>query len=193
MLETLKKYEITNIRYDHFGEILYRIRALRDFGDVKAGQLGGYIQAERNLAHEGNCWIYNALVYHDAVVKGNAKAKGGWIWNRAVLRQEAIADDGCFISCDAECFGQATIKDTAHISEFAKVFDKCLVRQQGSVSGRAVCHGRSEIYGYGRASGTSELTGTFKLRGSGKLFEGVHEKGVVETWSPFTSDVTLHG
>ena len=62
--------------------------------------------------------------YHDAVVKGNAKAKGGWIWNRAVLRQEAIADDGCFISCDAECFGQATIKDTAHISEFAKVFDK---------------------------------------------------------------------
>ena len=38
---------------------LYRIRALRDFGGVKEGDLGGYVQSESNLSHDGDCWIYD--------------------------------------------------------------------------------------------------------------------------------------
>ena len=42
---------------------LKRIRALRDFGDVKKGDLGGYIQDSSLLDHAGECWIYdNACV-----------------------------------------------------------------------------------------------------------------------------------
>ena len=193
MLDTSKKYEITNIKYQHFAETLYRIRAVRSFADVKVGQLGGFIQRATNLAHEDNCWIYEGLVYHDAVIKGNAKVKGAWVWNRAVLRQEAVAEGECFISCDVECFGQALIKDSACCSGFAKIFDKCVVRERGSVSGHAICHGKSEVYGYGRASGAAELKGTFKLRGNGRVYEDVHEKGVIESWSPFTSDISIHG
>lgn len=33
---------------------LYRIKAMRDFGDVKTGDLGGYIEKEANLSHYGN-------------------------------------------------------------------------------------------------------------------------------------------
>jgi len=40
--------------------ILYRIRALKDFGDVKKGDIGGYIQSKSNLSQEGNVWIYDA-------------------------------------------------------------------------------------------------------------------------------------
>ena len=39
------------------GTVLHRIRALEDFGRVKAGDLGGYIQSEDNLSHEGDCWV----------------------------------------------------------------------------------------------------------------------------------------
>lgn len=48
----MKKYEIL---YDQSIEIngrkLYRIRALCDFGAVKAGDIGGYVESERNLSH----------------------------------------------------------------------------------------------------------------------------------------------
>ena len=56
----------------------FRIRALKDFGDVKAGDIGGLIEKEENLSHEGNCWIYdqarvldNARVLDSAIVGGN--------------------------------------------------------------------------------------------------------------------------
>ena len=62
---------------------LYRVRALRDFGDVKAGDLGGYIESERNLSHHGNAWVGrggkvcgNALVCDDARVSGWAEISG---------------------------------------------------------------------------------------------------------------------
>lgn len=36
---------------------LYSIRALRDFGDVKAGDFGGWIESEDNLSQAGDCWV----------------------------------------------------------------------------------------------------------------------------------------
>lgn len=50
-----KKYELikTNV------EGLYRIKALIDFGLVKAGDIGGCVKSESNLSHEGDCWIYD--------------------------------------------------------------------------------------------------------------------------------------
>ena len=44
--------------------MVYRIRALRDFGDVRRGDLGGYVENELALAHEGEAWVRDvAQVY----------------------------------------------------------------------------------------------------------------------------------
>ena len=54
---------------------LHQIRALRDFGDVKVGELGGYIERESNLNHENNAWVSgNAWVFDNARVSGDARA-----------------------------------------------------------------------------------------------------------------------
>ncbi|WP_375679724.1 hypothetical protein [Bartonella sp. AP7XZML] len=52
-----KKYKLTDetIKVDRI--TLYRIRALKDFGDVKKGDLGGFVESERNLSHDDNCWV----------------------------------------------------------------------------------------------------------------------------------------
>lgn len=42
-----------------FGKTLFRIQALISFGDVQEGDLGGYIEKEENLSHDGNAWVYN--------------------------------------------------------------------------------------------------------------------------------------
>ena len=47
-----KKYELTNETISFNNRKLYRIRALKDFSDIKKGELGGYIESEKNLNQE---------------------------------------------------------------------------------------------------------------------------------------------
>ena len=54
-----KKYGLTNIAMEFGGRTLYRIIALKNFADVEAGDLGGWVETENNLSQEGDCWIYN--------------------------------------------------------------------------------------------------------------------------------------
>jgi len=68
------KYELTQETIDFNGIILHRIRALKDFGSVKAGSLGGFIESEKNLSQEGTCWINDyAKVFDNARVSDNAQ------------------------------------------------------------------------------------------------------------------------
>ena len=74
----MKKFELTNeFITNMFGTKLFRIRALVEFGDVEAGELGGYVEKESNLGHDDNAWVYgNARVYGDAQVSGDARVYG---------------------------------------------------------------------------------------------------------------------
>lgn len=84
-----KKYKLTDETIEYDGVTLYRIEALRDFGDVNAGDKGGFVQSELNLSQEGNCWIYSkAMVYDEAMIFGNTKVSG-----KAVVRGNAKVYD----------------------------------------------------------------------------------------------------
>lgn len=73
----MKKYETTSNTKIFFEHELYQIKALKDFGNVKAGDLGGYIEKEGNLSQEGKAWISgNAQVYGDAQVCSDAQIYG---------------------------------------------------------------------------------------------------------------------
>ena len=52
----------------HFGITLYQIEALKDFGNVKKGDKGGFIEKEENLSQEGTAWVTD-----HALVTGHAK------------------------------------------------------------------------------------------------------------------------
>ena len=61
-----KKYELTDQSIEIDGRTLYRIIALKDLPYledlrfpicVKKGDLGGFIEKEENLSHEGNSWV----------------------------------------------------------------------------------------------------------------------------------------
>lgn len=55
----MKKYELTDATKVINGVTLHRIRALIDIPvhGVKAGDLGGWIEAERNLSQKGAAWV----------------------------------------------------------------------------------------------------------------------------------------
>ena len=94
MKEQQKKYELTDEFIEHWsGKKLYRIRALVAFGFVMAGQLGGFVESEKNLDQSlsGNAWVYgNAQVSGDAQVHGNGQVYGNaqvsgdaWVYGNA--------------------------------------------------------------------------------------------------------------
>ena len=63
-----KKYKLVEKKF--FPEInreLWQIEALCEFGNVKKGEKGGWIESESNLDINDNAWVYgNAKVYGDA-------------------------------------------------------------------------------------------------------------------------------
>ncbi|MCB7250992.1 hypothetical protein L0M97_12910 [[Ruminococcus] torques] len=77
-MRKVKKFKLTSeFIVDISGVKLFRIKALIEFGNVKAGDLGGYIEKEENLSHMGNAWVSgNAQVSGDARVSGNARVSG---------------------------------------------------------------------------------------------------------------------
>lgn len=72
------KFEFTGETKTVLGHTLQRIRALRSFGNVNKGDLGGWLEKEENLSHERNSWVYDdAQVFDDAQVYGNARVYDG--------------------------------------------------------------------------------------------------------------------
>ena len=82
-----KKYELLQDQTIEWrGRTLYRICALRDFGSVHAGDVGGYIECEHNLSQDGDAWVSgNARVCGDARVYGNA-----WVCDNARVSDNAL-------------------------------------------------------------------------------------------------------
>ena len=87
----MKKFELTSEFITNiFGTKLFRIKALIEFGNVKAGELGGFVEKEENLNHEGNAWVYgNARVYGDARVCDDARVCG----NASVYGNARVCED----------------------------------------------------------------------------------------------------
>ena len=84
----MKKFELTSESIANiFGKRLFRIKALIEFGNVKEGELGGFVEKEENLSHEGNAWVCgNAWVYGDAKVYGDAWVCGNaWVYGNAEI------------------------------------------------------------------------------------------------------------
>ena len=66
----MNKYELTDETKVFYGVTLHRIRALTAVGVLAAaGQLGGWVESEKNLEQSGDAWVYgNAQVSGDAWV-----------------------------------------------------------------------------------------------------------------------------
>ena len=118
------KYEILKDEFIEFdGRKLYRIKALKDFHNVKEGEFGGYIESGRNLSHEGDAWVSgnarvfgSARVYGDARVSGNARVYGNaWVSGNAWVYGDAR------VYGDAWVFGDAWVLNRNSVVWFSNV------------------------------------------------------------------------
>lgn len=154
----MKKYEMTNECIEFEGKTLYRIKALKDFGNVCAGDLGGFIETEKNLSQNGNCWITgnakvfedasvreDAVVYEDATVYGHAEiySKAAVYWHASVfgyadVRQFAMVGGNAKVYDHAEIGGLAIIRDNSRVGGNAKVYDHAVIEGEALLGKNAV-------------------------------------------------------
>lgn len=133
----MKKFELTNESIVVNGKKLFRIKALRSFGIVKVGDLGGFIEKEANLDNDGYAWIFgNAKVFDNAKVFGDA-----WV------------DGSAQIYGDSQVFENAWIKDNAQVYDHAwiyghsEVFGKAQIFTDSCVCGNAIVCETAQING----------------------------------------------
>lgn len=147
-----KKYKIRkDLSCTFDGHKLYRVEALKDFGIVKKGNIGGFIEKEDNLSQEDNCWIFldakvygNAKVFENAIIDGFAQVcDNAVVFGKAQVRGHSKVKDnarmeGCSIVKDnAQVYGNSLLLDNAQVCDNANLIGTCLVRDNAIVCGDA--------------------------------------------------------
>lgn len=128
MKKSGKKYEFTDEKVNYGSLTLKRIVAVRDFKNVKAGDLGGLIQSYDNLSHDGDCWVY----------------KNGKVYDQAQVFEDAYVGDfdtswyGSAVFGNAKLFGKATVNRNSRIFDNAQISGNVQVHSDSRVFNNAI-------------------------------------------------------
>lgn len=105
------KFTLTEQVKFEMGRQLHRIQAVNNFGFVKAGTLGGWVESARNLSEHGASWIgEDASAFASSLVDSDAQ-----LYGRAQMRDHARATDTAHVFGDAELSGNVRIGGHARV------------------------------------------------------------------------------
>ncbi len=153
------KYKLTGERHPN-NLNLRRIVALRNFSTIKEGEVGGYIESEYNLSHDGDCWISgNAKVFVNARVFGNAQVSG-----------DARVSGNSEVFGNAQVFGSAKVFGNAWVFGNAKVFGNAWVFGNAKVFGNAEVYGSAQVFGSAKVFGNAWVFGNAKVFGNAEVY-----------------------
>lgn len=164
--------------------------------------VGGYIEKEENLSHEGSCYVLD-----DAIVKGNSRVTGdATIYGKALV-EDSIVSNRAFI--DGYAFvGKSTIEGSAQISG-TSVIGNCTIRDHVYINDAMVYHsecqdnveivgeqyithskfdGNSNVYGDDNVIKDCIVSGAVKINGDCRIIKSTL-KGVYS----IPCAVNLHG
>lgn len=155
-MENEPKYKLGE---KHPTQELYRVVALRDFGHVKAGEVGGWVASEANLSQRGLCWVARgATVKDDALVEGDA-----YVGEQAVVAHRAK------VTQYATVFGQANVLHDALVGGEAKVLGHARVQDNGCICGKARLDCHASLEGMATVDGNAWVTNSVQLKGDARI------------------------
>lgn len=172
MSDTKRKYEFTGEICKHNGVKLHRIRALITIpGVIEAGQVGGWIESEKNLSHEGDCWVHgDAKVYGNAMVCDNAKVHGSaQVYGNATVCKNTSVCDNAKVHGNARLRGHAEVYGNARVDDNAYVSNNAKVHAYSMVCGNGIVYGNAEVYGNAMVYGNAEVYGNAKVHGDASV------------------------
>ncbi len=179
----MRKYKFTGETKIEFGITFKRIQSIMSFGVIKKGELGGWIEDEKNLSPDaqvsGDAWVSgNARVSGNALVSGDAQVSGdAWVSGNARVSGDA------WVSGNARVSGNAQVSGNALVSGDAQVSGDAWVSGNARVSGNALVSGNAQVSGNARVSGDARVSVNALVSGNAWVYGQVHLK-----FGLFTSD-----
>ena len=176
-----KKYKLTDETINLNGATLYRIEALKDFGEIKKGDKGGFIESENNLAHEGDAWVSdNAHVYGDACVFDNAR-----VYNNAFVSGYAQVYGNAFVYGNAWLYDNTRVCGYAWVSDNARVYGDANVCDDSSVFGSACVYDNARVCGDALVRGYACVCGDAEILNKSDyiVFQNWWSSGRYFTWT----------
>ena len=183
----MKKYELTGETEEIGGKILHRIRALIDIPkhDVKAGDLGGWLETEGNLSHNGAAWVTDsARVTDSACVTGSAWVTGSvcvtglacvtgsaLVTGKACVTDSACVTGSAWVTDEARVTGKALVTGEARVTGSALVTGKACVTDSARVTGKALVTGEARVTGSALVTGEARVTVNAWVRGNARVME----------------------
>lgn len=142
------------------GHTLFRIKAKISFADVTAGDLGGYIEKEENLAVYGTAWVCgNACVFGNARVSGAARVNGAArIYDSACICDSARICSNACVSGNALVYGNALVSDFVWATGAARIFDNASVLGNVWVDDNACIFGDASVLGTACIFGNAQVS-----------------------------------
>ena len=173
----MKKFELTADKIKSNGVTLNRIKALIDFGDVKAGELGGYVEKETNLSQYGDAWVYrhaqvfgNAYIYGNAHISDEARVYGNaWLAGNALVYGNAQVFGEARVYGNAQVLDNARIFGNARIYDNTRIFDNAVVFEDALVFESAFVYGDARIYSDAKVSGNTRIGGSACISGNAQV------------------------
>ncbi len=169
------KYILTNDTITVDGHKLHRIQAIRDIPQigVYAGDLGGYVEFERNLDHRGSCWVFpDGMVYHNAVVRDGATVR-----DHARAYDNAIIEGNAALYDDVKVFGNAYVGGGSKIYGHALIHDRAKIFGEACIGSFAQIGGMAQVYGRARIMGNTIVIGNTKIHGDYETIGGNYVNG----------------
>ena len=142
----MKKYRLTDeTMVNDKGVVLHRIDYFID--DKQGTSKGGWIESEKNLSQQGNCYVLDeAQVFGNAVVSDNACVyDNAKVFGNAVIRDEAQVRDNAKICKNAHVFNKARVSGCAFIYDNAEIFDNVWVYGDAKIFENAIVYGDAKI------------------------------------------------
>lgn len=185
----MKKYKLTGETKLWFDKTLYRIRALIDIKEhgVKKGDLGGWVESEANLSHDGVAWVGgSALVYDAARICDGALVSGS-----AVVCDAARVSGSAQVCDGAQVSGAAVVCETARVSCAALVSGSAVVSGSARVGGAAVVSGLAGVSGSARVNSSAQLltVGPIGSKGNTITFFNSVNKKIMVSCGGFRGDI----
>lgn len=173
-----KKYKLLPKQLVHFTDLtdnekpverrMYRLKALRDIPahNIKAGDLGGWVNRRNILSHEGDCWIGNeakffsedghtvSLVTDDALITDQVIVYSRVNTSISIYQNAILSENVKLIAVgrgfDPRIHGEARLSDDAFIRNPTEI--------TGKISGEARVTEASSVMGNAHVSGSAKIS-----------------------------------
>ena len=157
-----KKYEILMDKENTIewnGHTLHRIRALKDFGEVNKGDLGGFVENKNNLSHYGNCWIYddakamdNSRIYDNSRMYDNSE-----MHDNSVMCDYSKMYDESKMYNNSKMYNKSRMRGDSRMHGDSRMFDNSAMYNNSEMYNKSRMHGYSIMFDYSRMFDNSAM------------------------------------